>query len=406
MSHATLPRMGRLHLQQIASLGLALLFIVMGWAGVADFSWWQRFGVTPQPWWHLIPLVLMAGVLLLRIRRPLLALLLGVLCVAVDFTIGLNLGMLLCLSDLIYSFALRASPRTVSIMSATLAALSLTPLLLVALPDVDLATAVMATLTAMAVLIMPMWWASEVRRGHPLWQEPDTRASLEAERHATLLRSQAAKRREAIEAERRQMARELHDVVSSQVSAIALTSGAVLHAPADAKRDRQALETIRRTSVDALDQLSAMVRLLRGSSLGYEELLDEASWQGIIDQARAHGLEVHADGELPSDLPPRLRHVVLRVLQESLTNALKHGRGSAHISTRHGRQLMLTVQSPLAEDSGAAPSPALGSGTGLIAMRERVELAEGTFTAGKHRADSGVANWVVRVTLPCEDGTR
>lgn len=398
---STAPRMpaGRLHLQQVFTLALAVLFIAMGWAGVAEFVWWDHLGISPQLWWHLVPLAMIATVtFLLRIRRPLLALVLGFVCVLADFAIGFNLGILLCLSDLIYSFALRSTSRAVKAVSVVTVVTSGAMLLLALLPEVDFTVAVTAMLIGLSVLVMPLWWASEVRRGRPLWQEPDTFESLDRERHEALLREQQAQRTAAIDAERRQMAGELHDVVSSQVSAIALTSGAVLLADPDTERDRSALETIRTTSVDALDQLGEMVRVLRSGGDDHAPL-EHPDWQTVIDRARAHGLTVTTEGEPPDDLPPSTAHVVIRVLQESLTNALKHGDGRASVQCERGRRtLRLRVASGL-PDRQAASAAQLGSGTGIVAMQERVEMLGGRILAHQSSEDS----WLVEAELPLKE---
>ncbi|MGO1406011.1 sensor histidine kinase [Agrococcus casei] len=393
------PSAGRLHLQQVFTLGLAVMFIVMGWAGIAEFSWWRQLGLVPQPWWHLVPLALMAGVMLLRIRKPVLALVLGVLCVVADLLIGFNLGILLCLSDLIYSFALRATARSVRITSVVSVVFSVAMLALALLPGGGLAFGVTVTLLSFSVLVMPLWWASEVRRGRPLWQEPDTHESLDRERHAALLREQEAQRRVAIDAERRQMASELHDVVSSQVSAIALISGAVLHAEPDAQRDRKALETIRTTSVDALDQLGEMVRVLRSGAPDTAPL-EHTDWNTVIARAESHGLTVSAEGTMPDDLSASTEHVVIRVLQESLTNALKHGDKTAQVHIDRGRRtLRLRVTSGLSDHPADA---AMGSGTGVIAMQERVELVGGRMLAHQSSDDT----WLVEVELPLKETSR
>ena len=393
------PSAGRLHLQQVFTLGLAVIFIVMGWAGVAEFAWWGSLGLTPQLWWHLVPLVLMAGVMLLRIRRPVLALMLGVLCVVADLLIGFNLGILLCLSDLIYSFALRAAGRSVRIASVAAVVVSIALLALALLPGAGLAFGLTAMLVSLSVLVMPLWWASEVRRGRPLWQEPDTHAALDRERHDALLRDQEAQRRLAIDAERRQMASELHDVVSSQVSAIALTSGAVLLAEPETRRDRQALETIRKTSVDALDQLGEMVRVLR-SGASDDAPLEHVDWSTVIERAEAHGMSVTSEGVLPDDLPASTEHVVIRVLQESLTNAHRHGDGNARVQIERGRRtLRLRVTSGLADGPEAAVT---GAGTGIIGMQERVELVGGRMLAQQNSDDS----WLVEVEVPLKEASR
>ena len=418
----------RMHLQRLITLALAFMFVAMGWVGDLNAPWWEAIGLVPQNWWHAITVALMIIPITLRTRRPGLALTLGFLITALDLSIGFNMGILLCLSDLLYSFALRSERRSVRVTMLVLSVFPTAAIGLMFLPSVRADGAVSISLLLFAVLLLPLWWASEVRTGHPIWQESDTREQLEAERHASVLRAQAVKRRAAIEAERRSMARELHDVVSSQVSAIALTSGAVLNAEPDTDRDRAALENVRRTSVEALDQLGEMVRLLRGDAAdpdaredgdepdrageiaGYSRLLESTTWQDVIERARNHGLIVEESGHPPEELSPALHHVLLRVLQESLTNALKYSDGAAVVEvSKRQHRLLLRITSATPR---TANEVGLGSGTGLIAMRERVELMGGKFQAKPRADDSKEAlpstesvgsRWVVEADLPLRE---
>lgn len=403
-------------LQQFLTLCLALLILAAGWADVwTGAPWWRALGVEPQMWWHLFPLTLMAGVILLRVHRPVLALGLGMGVVLLDLGIGMNIGILLCLTDLVYSLGLRAGTRAVRTAEKGFVTVVVLGVVAVAVSDGDASSMLNVALLGGGLLLVPLWWASEVRRGYPLWQENDMRQRLEAERHASLLREQERKRRAAVEEERRRMARELHDDVSSQVSAIALTSGAVLNSEPDPSRDRQALRTIRSTSVEALDQLRQMMQLLRGAqNLGPG---DNLTWEDTIARARRQGTTVDVVGEVPADMNPELRHVVLRVLQESLTNALKHGDGIARVTVEPRRRVLrLRITSGLranAEDGtpsdadhskGQKPLgsgvPAPGTGTGLAAMRERVQRIRGTFRAGPEDD-----RWVVSAELPLKRNT-
>ncbi len=404
--------------QQWLTFGLAVLFLAAGWTEVwEEAPWWSAVGAEPRSWWHLVPLLLMAGALLLRSRRPAAALAAGLGITVLSLGIGLNFGLLLCLTDLIYAVGIRGSARAVRRAEAAFAALILLGILATAAAGGDGSSLLNAALIGVAILIVPLWWAKEVRRGHPLWEGDEVRRALEAERHAGLLRREQEQRRAAVEEERRRMARELHDVISSQVSAMALTSGAVLNTGPDAVRDRQALQTIRTTSVETLDQLREMMRLLRGEQAAGEEregLTTGLSWEETLSSAQAHGAEVRVSGAPPEDLTEAQHHVVVRVLQEALANALRHGDGSAEVSVEaRRRSLRLRIVSGLRADSPGSADPSgetdredgrdlpaerLGTGTGLLAMRERVQQAGGTLHAAPE--DGG---WLVEAVLPLKE---
>lgn len=392
-------------LQQNASVALALLVLAAGWADVwGDAVWLRALSLEPQLWWHLIPLALMAAVVQLRRSHVELALVLGLITVALHLLIGVNLGLLLCLADLIYALGIRGSRRSVRIAQRSFLGLILLSAPAGLLVGMDAEGLFHMVLVLASVLLGPLWWASEVRRGYPLWQERDARRALEAERHAALLERQRQERTAAVDSERRRMARELHDGISSQVSAMALTSGAVLNAEPDAARDRQALQTVRTTSVETLDQLREMMRLLRGEETE-EGPTASLTWEGMLSRARTQGVRVEVGGELPSDLAPVPRQVAVRVTQEALANALRHGDASASVAIQSRRRsLRLRVisglhpdtktETPAAGTHGAEP---LGTGTGLLAMQERVSQAGGRLRCGP---DSGA--WLVEATLPLQ----
>ncbi len=371
--------------------------MLAGWAGPTDLPWWDHLPWQPQTWWHLITLAAMGAVMLLKVHRPTLALLLGGVCVAADFSFGISIGLLLCLTDLIYNHGIRAGAGQNRVAQTTLtwlvAALTLTAAVMGTAQSV-----INVLLLSIAVLMVPLWWAAEVRRGYPAFVEDRVRQRLEQERHAELLAEQERRRVAAVEQERRRMARELHDVVSSQVASIALTSGAVLNSDPDPERDRRALQTIRETSVSAMGQLRQMVQILR--SQGQEnndaaaELLTATTWEQVLTQARGQGLEVESHGEPPQDLDLAVRTVLLRILQEALTNAYRHGAGPAVVRLRTVRRhLVLTVESGL-RSQDVTPEVE-GTGTGLIAMEERAQSIGGRVSAGE---DQG--RWRIQAELP------
>lgn len=384
-----------MHLHSAGYLGLALVTILAGWAGPTGMPWWQSLGAEPAAWWHFLTLAAMAGALLMKLHHPTFALIWGGLCVAADLSFGFNIGLLVCLTDLIYNHGIRAPARQVRVANMVLIGIVAAAVLAVAVIGTG-GDIISILLVATAVLLVPCWWSAEVRRGYPAFVEDQVRQRLEQERHAELLAQQERRRASAVEAERRRMAYELHDVISAQVSAIALTSGAVLNAEPDVQRDREVLRTIRTTSLTALEDLGQMVRMLR--STGHDddaaELLTETTWGQVLTQAQERGLEVSVNGTLPEELPAAVRAVLLRILQESLSNAYRHGAGTAQVRLRaRFRHLELEVESPRSQQ--AVASAETGTGSGLAVMEERAKSI-----GGQLRVEDGPELWTVRAQLP------
>ncbi|ROR72356.1 signal transduction histidine kinase [Bogoriella caseilytica] len=390
----------RAHLHSTGYVVFAALTLLAGWYERAGFLPWESWGLEPAPWWHGLTLAAMAGALAAKVRWPTLALLCGAGVVLADLSFGLSIGVVLCLTDLIYNQVLRASPaqvRRVRVGSLTVTAALVA---LTAVVDAGLSP-LNALLLCVGVLFVPLWWASEVRQGYPAMQDRALKERLAAEREPALVAEYERRRQGSIEAERRRMARELHDVVSAQVASIALTSGGVLHAEPESARDRKALETIRATSVEALEELRQMVRVLRGEEDGGAgELLTEVTWEQVLARGRASGLSIDVDGAPPA-LPPAPRAVLLRVLQESLANAAKHGDGAARVELSSGRgALTLRVASPLpADGTEGGLAATLSGGTGLAAMQERVQLV-----GGRLRTEEEAGRWLVEAVLPMKPG--
>lgn len=388
----------RAHIQSAAYLVLGAGAVATDWVMPPATPWWQQLGLEPNIWWQWAALAVMAGALLLKVRRPTSALVLGGLIIAGATTIGLSLGLLVCLTDLIYSHGIRAAPRRAKIGERTLVGTT-SALVIITAVTADVGAVLNMLVLSAAVLLVPAWWAREVRRGYPAFVEDRVRQRLAEERHADLLADQEARRAQALESERRRMARELHDVVSSQVASIALTSGAVLNAEPETERDRRALQTIRTTSVEALDELRQMVTMLRSQGIDDDaaDLLTDTTWEEVLARAEAQDLDLEVHGSPPDGLPEAVRGVLLRILQESLTNARRHGDGTARVGLSSARgQLMLRVDSGL----GAAhrPDPEPGGGTGLSVMEERARAVGGSVRTGE---ESG--QWQVAAELPCPE---
>ncbi|MEU2746715.1 histidine kinase [Streptomyces collinus] len=179
--------------------------------------------------------------------------------------------------------------------------------------------------------------------------------------------------------ERAQLAREMHDVVSHQVSLIAVQAGALQVAAKDPDA-RDAARTIRTLSVNTLDELRHMVTLLRASGGKDTELTPQPTLADLQQLIANSGIETTLTGELPPGISTTAQRTVYRTVQEALTNVRKHAPGArAEVRLWHDAQhfgLTVTNTAP------TRPSVALPSARhGLIGLRERAELLDGTLTA-------------------------
>ena len=179
--------------------------------------------------------------------------------------------------------------------------------------------------------------------------------------------------------ERAQLAREMHDVVSHQVSLIAVQAGALQVAARDPDA-RDAARTIRTLSVNTLDELRHMVTLLRASGGKETELTPQPTLADLQQLIANSGIETTLTGGLPAGISTTAQRTVYRTVQEALTNVRKHAPGArAEVRLWHDTQhfgVTVTNTAP------TRPSVALPSARhGLIGLRERAELLDGTLTA-------------------------
>ncbi|WP_433535104.1 sensor histidine kinase [Micromonospora sp. CA-249363] len=214
-------------------------------------------------------------------------------------------------------------------------------------------------------------------------------------------------RRQAVSAERARMARELHDMVANHLSAVAIHATAVLSVPGlERVQVESALRVIRESSVQGLAEMRQMIELLRDPDGGEHPAVGTvpeavtarlAEADGLIERIRSAGLAVRfrTDGT-PGPLPVGVDLAAYRIVQESLTNALKHGTGEADLTIAYRpAEVVLTVENPVRPDGSGLP----GAGAGLIGMRERAALLAGRFTAGPRDG-----RWQVRAALPTGEG--
>jgi signal transduction histidine kinase len=211
-------------------------------------------------------------------------------------------------------------------------------------------------------------------------RERYAQAEAAEERASLAERERDAAARIAVAEERARIARELHDIVAHAVSVMVLHVGAVRHSlPPSA--DRDALVVVERTGRAALAEMRRLLGALREA--GADADLAPQPGLGDLDALLAAfgraGLPVRlqVDGE-PAPLPPTLDLSAYRVVQEGLTNALKHAQASrADVVVRYGaRELRIDVR-----DDGRGAVPGDGLGHGLVGIRERVKIYGGEMSA-------------------------
>ncbi|MEU6867543.1 sensor histidine kinase [Streptomyces sp. NPDC046876] len=234
-----------------------------------------------------------------------------------------------------------------------------------------------------------LWWFGTLAR-----KTTELTRELAAEQEQRALRE--------IAAERSRIARELHDVVAHHMAVISVQAGLARFVfDSDPATARGALDTIADTGAEALDEMRRMLALLRESDEpgaperpmpGLQRLAD------LLARVRAGGTPVELTVRgTARPLGPGADLCAYRVIQESLTNVLKHAPGAAARIDVHYEPKALTVE--ITDDGeGAVPAgvPA-GSGHGLIGMRERAKLYGGRVDTGPREDGRGFA---VRLTLP------
>jgi signal transduction histidine kinase len=210
-------------------------------------------------------------------------------------------------------------------------------------------------------------------------------------------RERDAASRIAVAEERARIARELHDIVAHAVSVMVLQVGAVRHRLPDAlSPDREALQDVEQAGRTALTDMRRLLGAMRQDGeqidLAPQPGLDRV--QSLLDEVRRAGLpvELHLEGE-PRPLPRAIDLSAYRIVQEGLTNALKHARAShADVTVSYAPDAVQIV----VRDDGAGASTSNDPGYGLAGMRERVKIYGGKMSAGS--ANGG--GFVLTTRLP------
>jgi signal transduction histidine kinase len=234
-----------------------------------------------------------------------------------------------------------------------------------------------------------------------LWRGRERDARRMTELAAALERERVEERRLAIAEERARIARELHDVVAHAMTTIVIEAGAErVHLGPGQERTGETLRGIERTGRQALDEMRRLLGVLRDDdepALAPQPSL--ARLEELVEHLRRTGLTVdlRIAGE-PAVLPPGLDVNAYRIVQEALTNVLKHAHaGTATVVVSFGEgELTLDVT-----DDGRGDSRNGAGGHGLTGLRERVALFGGQLEAGERPGGEGFA---VRARLPLDRG--
>ncbi len=362
-------------------------------------------------WVFLIPLAVLCVALGLRRVAPLTGLGIGVVAVTGDVLLGASLANVLVFSQVLYDMCVHGPAwlwRWALRISIALTALGAGAGVVVTGSWRGAAVGIPFAL----VLVLSVVSAISVRQYRD-------QAAAERARAEQTARLSELDRQQAVAAERTRMARELHDLVANHLSAVAIHATALLSVPdLDRAASRQALQVIRASSVQGLAEMREMVNLLRDPAApdqgaveppgvatlrqGYAsnrgQAVRLADAERLFDVVRRAGLAVTVSVAGPEQpLPVDVDLAAYRILQESLTNALKHGDGRVEVSIGYEPR---TVRLRVTNSISASGSPVPGSGSGLTGMRERAELLGGRLSA-QRCGDT----WQVRAQLPTPIGS-
>jgi signal transduction histidine kinase len=196
--------------------------------------------------------------------------------------------------------------------------------------------------------------------------------------------------------ERARIARELHDSAGHALNTILVQAGAArLLRERDSERSAQAVETIEELARETIEDIDRIVGTLRdGGETDRAPLRGVDQIPALVERQRASGLDVRLriDGDPGRGVPTAVDRAAYRIAQESLTNAARHGGGTAAMTVRRAPDaLELTVRNPVGSSAPTRP----GGGRGIAGMRERAKLLGGSLEAGRDGTE-----FHVRARLP------
>ena len=352
----------------------------------------DRFG----SWLPWVTLTVAAAFQLLRRDRPAAALAGTTAVLTVDVVLCPTVAVWIIFSDIVYAVACYGSQRLVGRLYVLCAIVSAAVVVLLAAAEqpTQWRTVFVGILWVIALIFSPLAY------GHAL-REHRTAAEVQRQHARTLATLADHERVEAVEEERRRLARDLHDVIAGQLSSIAMQSAAALDNPALSDR---VLGSVRAISVEALRDMRAMIDLLTDGSPDENTASPGRATSTLrradrlIEPITAAGTDVELQctpAVLDRALPPLVDITAHHILAEALTNATKHAPGqpiSVDIGI-DGDDLVLAVTNPL-PDLLARAEPE-HTARGITNMTTRAAVAGGTLAA-----DPGDAAFTVTAILP------
>jgi signal transduction histidine kinase len=268
-----------------------------------------------------------------------------------------------------------------------LAAVATQPLYLAIFPSADSPYAVAFVLSVLIIGLVVVWGMFVRSRRQLVLSLRDRAERAETEQQLRVDQARAH--------ERARIAREMHDVLAHRISLLSLHAGALEFRPdAPPEEVARAAGVIRSSAHQALEDLRAVIGVLREGPDGDRPERPQptlADLPALIDESRAAGMRVQYDWRLPPEaaVPEGLGRNAYRIVQEGLTNARKHARGSAvdvSVAGAPGDGLTLEIRNRLPVGAFAAPAIP-GAGTGIVGLAERTSLAGGRLEHG--RTDAG-----------------
>ena len=351
-----------------------------------------------------------AGALLWRRRAPLAtAAVIGVLAVTAVGLTGTLVGLDLAIAFVVYAVAASSRPRTAWLTLVGLLVPTAVAVLLwerdltgvgprVSTGDADVVGDRVASVTGLLILsLIAIAVGTSVRN-----RRLHVAALVDQANALAVERDQQA--RLATATERARIAREMHDVVAHSLSVmIALADGAAAALERSPDRAREALDELSGTGRAALADMRRVLGVLRDPEAQWDPQPGLPDLEHLVDRFRTAGVPVRwttTGPPLPEDAGLQL--AVYRIVQESLTNVLRHAAGTAQVDVLVAATT--TAVEVVVTDHGPALGPddrdGVGTGKGIIGMRERAAVYGGHVEAGPH--DGG---WRVRAVLTW-DGAR